>query len=59
MYYFAYGSKVSSNYIHDYTPTGPYTPSTRHVDFMIEGAREHDLDVGYVEQLVALRMSLE
>jgi gamma-glutamylcyclotransferase (GGCT)/AIG2-like uncharacterized protein YtfP len=41
------------------TPTGPYTPSTRYVDFMIEGAREHGLDAGYVEQLVAMRMSLE
>lgn len=41
------------------TPTGPYTPSNEYVDFMIEGAREHGLDADYVEQLVAIRKSLD
>ena len=41
------------------TPTGPYTPSTSYVDFMIEGAREHGLDADYIEQLVAIRRSLD
>lgn len=41
------------------TPTGPYTPATSYVDFMIEGAREHGLDAGYVEQLVAIRNTLD
>lgn len=40
------------------TPSGPYTPSTSYVDFMIEGAREHGLDAEYVEQLVTIRRSL-
>lgn len=40
------------------TPTGPYTPSRRYVEFMIEGAREHGLDAEYVEQLIAVRESL-
>ncbi len=41
------------------TSTGPYTPSRSYVDFMIEGAREHGLDADYVEQLVAIRKTLE
>lgn len=41
------------------TPTGPYSPSTSYVDYMIEGAREHGLDAEYVEQLVTLRKTLE
>jgi gamma-glutamylcyclotransferase (GGCT)/AIG2-like uncharacterized protein YtfP len=41
------------------TPTGPYAPSTSYVDYMIEGAREHGLDADYVEQLVAIRNSLD
>ena len=40
------------------TPTGPYTPSNAYVDFMIEGAREHGLDVDYIEDLVAIRNTL-
>lgn len=40
-------------------PTGPYTPSSSYVDFMIEGAREHGLDADYVEQLVAIRKTLD
>jgi gamma-glutamylcyclotransferase len=40
------------------TPTGPYTPSSAYVDFMIEGAREHGLDADYVENFVALRKTL-
>ena len=40
-------------------PTGPYTPSHEYVEFMIEGAREHGLDDDYVEQLVAIRKSLD
>ncbi len=51
MYYFAYGSNLSSNFIRDYTPSA-------YVDFMIEGAREHGLDVDYVENLVAIRNTL-
>ena len=41
------------------TPAGPYTPSKTYVDFMIEGAREHGLDVDYVENLVAIRKTLD
>jgi gamma-glutamylcyclotransferase (GGCT)/AIG2-like uncharacterized protein YtfP len=41
------------------TPTGPYEPSRSYVDYMIAGAREHELDAEYVEQLVAIRKSLE
>ena len=41
------------------TPTGPYTPSTSYVDFMIEGAREHGLDADYIEQLVTIRRTLD
>jgi hypothetical protein len=29
------------------------------VDYMIEGAREHGLDADYVEQLVAIRKTLD
>jgi hypothetical protein len=29
------------------------------VDFMIEGAREHGLDAEYVENLVAIRKTLD
>ena len=39
-------------------PTGPYTPSSTYVDYMVEGAREHGLDADYVEQLVAIRNTL-
>lgn len=39
-------------------PEGPFTPSPKYVDMMIEGATEHDLDVAYVENLIALRNSL-
>jgi gamma-glutamylcyclotransferase len=41
------------------TPSGPYTPSTRYVDFMVEGAREHGLDAEYIEQLLAIRKTLD
>ena len=41
------------------SPTGPYTPSRTYVDFMIEGAREHGLDADYIEQLVAIRETLD
>ena len=41
------------------TPTGPYTPSRSYVDFMIQGAREHGLDADYVEQLIAIRQTLD
>lgn len=40
-------------------PTGPHTPSTSYVDSMIDGAREHGLDAGYIAQLVAIRKSLD
>ena len=40
-------------------PSGPYAPSTSYVDYMIEGAREHGLDAEYIDELVAIRNSLD
>lgn len=39
-------------------PSGPYPPSRRYLDLMIEGAKEHELLPSYVERLVALQKSL-
>lgn len=35
-------------------PSGPFKPSSRYLEMMIEGATEHRLDAGYIEWLVAL-----
>ncbi len=40
-------------------PAGPYTPAKGYLDLMIEGAREHALSAGYIEQLESLRRSLD
>lgn len=40
-------------------PTGPYAPSKEYVEFMIEGASEHGLDADYVENLIAIRGTLD
>jgi hypothetical protein len=40
------------------SPRGPYPPAKGYLDLMIEGAREHDLEAVYVEELVSLRRSL-
>jgi gamma-glutamylcyclotransferase (GGCT)/AIG2-like uncharacterized protein YtfP len=40
-------------------PRGPYRPAKGYLDLMIEGAREHGLDAGYVKELVSLRRSLD
>lgn len=40
-------------------PAGPYTPSTKYVDFMVAGAKEHGIDPEYTAKLVALRQSLD
>ena len=39
-------------------PAGPYTPSARYLDYMIDGAREHGLDDAYVAQLQSWRQAL-
>jgi gamma-glutamylcyclotransferase (GGCT)/AIG2-like uncharacterized protein YtfP len=40
-------------------PTGPYPPSKGYLDDMIEGARDHGLEAGYIEKLVSIRRSLD
>ena len=40
-------------------PAGPYTPSRTYVDFMLAGAREHNLDPTYIQGLQAIRDSLD
>jgi gamma-glutamylcyclotransferase len=40
-------------------PAGPYTPSARYLDYMIAGAREHNLSQAYVARLVQWRQKLE
>jgi gamma-glutamylcyclotransferase (GGCT)/AIG2-like uncharacterized protein YtfP len=40
-------------------PRGPYPPAKEYLDQMIEGAREHELEAGYIEELVSLRRSLD
>jgi len=39
------------------TPSGPYEPSARYVEMMIEGASEHRLDPHYIDWLRSLRES--
>ena len=38
-------------------PEGPFAPSARYLDFMLEGAREHGLPDDYVAGLESLRAS--
>ena len=40
-------------------PRGPYPPAKTYLDQMIEGAQEHRLEAGYIEELVSLRRSLD
>ena len=40
-------------------PSGPYPPSKRYVEYMVAGAREHNLDPEYTARLESLRLSLE
>lgn len=39
-------------------PSGPYKPAKRYVDWMIAGAKEHNLDTDYLAKLIALREML-
>lgn len=39
-------------------PTGPYTPSQKYLEMMIEGATEHQLDVNYIAKLEGLLAAL-
>ena len=39
-------------------PSGPYDPALQYIDMMIEGAREHDLDPAYIDDLESLRDNL-
>jgi len=36
-------------------PAGPYLVSSRYLEYMIAGAREHGLSADYIENLIALR----
>ena len=36
-------------------PEGPFPVSAHYLEYMIAGAKEHKLSVGYVEKLIALR----
>ncbi len=40
-------------------PAGPFMPSKKYVDYMVAGAKEHQLDPEYTAKLVALRQSLD
>jgi gamma-glutamylcyclotransferase (GGCT)/AIG2-like uncharacterized protein YtfP len=40
-------------------PRRPYPPAKGYLDQMIEGAQEHELEAGYIEELVSLRRSLD
>ena len=40
-------------------PSGPYTPGKIYVDYMVAGAREHQIDPEYTAKLEALRASLD
>ncbi len=35
-------------------PQGPFAPSKSYVKIMLDGAREHDLDPGYIQMIEAL-----
>ncbi len=37
------------------TPTGPYKPATQYIGWMIEGARQHNLDPAYIDHLITLQ----
>jgi len=39
-------------------PEGPFTPARSYIELMLEGAEEHGLDPGYVEELRKLLQSL-
>lgn len=39
-------------------PEGLFTPASSYVELMVEGAEEHGLDRGYVEELRGLLKSL-
>lgn len=40
-------------------PSGPYTPSKQYVDYMVDGAKEHQIDPDYTAKLETLRQSLD
>jgi len=40
-------------------PSGPYTPSKGYVDYMVAGAKEHQIDPEYTARFEALRASLD
>lgn len=39
------------------TPSGPYEPSSKYIEMMIEGANEHNLAAHYIDWLKSLRSS--
>ena len=40
-------------------PSGPYTPAKQYLDWLIAGAKEHQIDAEYTAKFVALRASLD